>query len=73
MQVLEVRAVPLAAQAGIALGRLDLDDVGAPVGELAHAVGPARTRVRSITLKRARGPVVMVAVPVLWRLMYWAF
>ena len=36
MQVLEVRPVPFAAHAGVALGRLHLDDLGAPVGELPH-------------------------------------
>ena len=53
VQVLEVR--PSRGPPGLAappLRRLDLDDVGAPVGELAHAVGPARTRVRSSTVKR---------------------
>jgi hypothetical protein len=40
VQVLKIRAVPLAAQTGIALRRLDLDHVGAPVGELPHAGRP---------------------------------
>ena len=56
MRVLVVGAV-LAAERVVAahvLGHLHLDHVGAPVGELAAAVGPARTCVRSITRKRER-------------------
>ncbi len=43
MQILKIRAMPAAAQAFAGLERfrqLDLDDVGAPIGKLAHAGGP---------------------------------
>src|SRR5690606_13810770 len=39
VEVPEIGAVAGAAEAGIAGGRFDLDDVGPPVGELAHAGG----------------------------------
>src|SRR5260221_563531 len=39
VQVLEIGAVPRAAEPAIALGRFDLDDFRAPIGELAHAGG----------------------------------
>ena len=55
VQVLEVEAVARPAISSSPLGRrLDADDVGAPVGEMAHAVGPARARVRSSTVIRAQ-------------------
>ena len=56
MQVLEIRAVARAAQRSPRsfFRRVDLDDVRAPIGELPHGGGPARTRVRSRTIKRER-------------------
>ena len=43
MQILEIRTMALAASKGIDIvlrGLLDLDDVGAPVGQLAHRGRP---------------------------------
>jgi len=43
MEVHEIRAVARSAEAFAALAairHLDLDDIGAPIGELAHAGGP---------------------------------
>src|SRR6185312_1618430 len=37
VQVLEIGAVPRAAEPAIALDRFDLDDLGAPIGELPYA------------------------------------
>src|SRR6185437_1080125 len=46
VQVLEIEAMPLAAEA-LVLGGLDLDDLGAPVRELTHA-GRPRAHARQI-------------------------
>ena len=49
MKVLEVEAVALAAELLLAIAEhgLDLDDIGAPIGEMAHA-GRAGTGARQV-------------------------
>ena len=50
MQVLEIRSLPRAAHiAACGVGILDLDDIGAPVGELANAgrAGPHAGQVEN--------------------------
>src|SRR6185437_16318083 len=47
VEVLEIGAVPRAAEPAIALDRFDLDDLGAPIGELPYA-GRAGADTRQI-------------------------